>query len=165
MRITESADLAGTPDEVFALRATEAFQDEKCLRTSPREHTVAVDEQGGRTILRTTRAMPTHNLPDAARSMVGDELIVDEVQDWGPPAADGSRRAQVTIKVHGAPISLAGTLEVYPTADGSHQALEADLKAKVPFIGGKIEKAAAPAISHGFDLEAEIINDWLAAER
>lgn len=163
MRITESADLAGTPDDVFAVRVTEDFQDEKCLRTSPREHSVAVETVGERTVIRTTRAMPTDNLPDAARSMVGDQLVVDEVQDWGPPAADGSRRARVTVKVHGAPVALMGTLDVYPTPDGCHQALEAELKASIPFLGGKIERAAAPAISHGFDLEAEIINERLSA--
>lgn len=163
MKISESADLPATPDAVFAMRATTQFQDEKCLRTSPAEHSVAIDEQAGRTVITTTRSMPTDNLPDAVRSIMGGHLVVNETQDWGPAGPDGSRSARIDIQVDGAPVTLRGTLTIRPSAAGTHQSLDADLKAAIPFLGGKVEKAAAPAIKHGFDLEAQILKEWLTA--
>ena len=161
MRITESADLPASPDEVFATRATEEFQEEKCERSSSAEHTVAISQAAGRTVITTTRAMPTESLPDAVRSAVGEHLMIHETQDWGPANPDGSRFARIDIKVQGAPVTLQGTLRLTPTDTGSHQSLEAELKASIPFLGGKVERAAAPAIKHGFDLEAQILNEWL----
>lgn len=162
MRITEDAELPGTPDEIFAMRATQEFQDEKCARSSPAEHSVDIRTQGDRTLVTTVREMATDGLPDAVRSMIGTHLRIHETQDWGPAAGDGSRTARIDLRVDGAPVTLRGTLQVVPSPKGSHQILEADLRAAIPFVGGKVEKAAAPAISHGFDLEAQILSEWLA---
>ena len=43
----------------------------------------------------------------------------------------------------------------------SVESLEGDLKASIPFLGGKIEKLAAPAIEAGFDIETMLLNEWL----
>lgn len=162
MKVTESADLPAAPDEVFALRATEGFQEEKCIRSASVGHSVAVTEQGGRTLINTTRSIPTDSLPDVVRKTVGRHLRIHEVQDWGPAAADGARVARIDIEVEGVPVTLKGSLTLAPAPAGSHQHFTGDLKAALPFIGGKIEKAAAPAIKLGFDLEAQIIEEWHA---
>jgi hypothetical protein len=40
--------------------------------------------------------------------------------------------------------------------------LVADLSAKVPLIGGTIEKASAPAIVAGIGFEVDMVKEWLA---
>lgn len=161
MKITEAADLDGSVEEVFAMRATEAFQDEKCARSSPLRHSVAIHHEGDRTIIHTVRAMATEALPEAARRATGAELNVDETQDWGPPAADGSRSADVWIRLRGLPVTLTGTLTLSPNGSGTHQALEGSLRAAVPIVGGRIEHYAALAITRGFDIEAQVVGEWL----
>ena len=40
--------------------------------------------------------------------------------------------------------------------------LDAELKANVPFIGGKIERAAAEPINAAIDIETGLLREWLA---
>jgi hypothetical protein len=94
--------------------------------------------------------------------MVGETLKVTETQDWGPAAADGSRRATVEMLVSGAPITLKGTMSLTPGGPGTLEEIDAELKAKVPLVGGKIEKAAAPPIEEAIDIEARTAHEWLA---
>ena len=59
------------------------------------------------------------------------------------------------------PVALTGTIDLTPSAKGATQEVRADLKAKVPLIGGTIEKAAAPAILAGIDAVAEMAKERL----
>ena len=68
----------------------------------------------------------------------------------------------VEMAVAGAPIALKGTVRLAPGGPGTVEQLDAELKAKVPLIGGKIEKAAAPPIEEAIDIEAQTAQEWLA---
>jgi hypothetical protein len=94
--------------------------------------------------------------------MVGQTLKVTETQDWGPASDDGSRQGTVEMAVAGAPISLKGTMSLRPGGPGTVETLDSELKAKVPLIGGKIEKAAAPPIEEAIDIEGRTASEWLA---
>ena len=104
----------------------------------------------------------SRRLVEFAKSMVGETLKVTETQDWGPAGADGSRRGTVAMAVAGAPIALTGTLAIAPGGAGTVEQLDAELKARVPLIGGKIEKAAAPPIEEAIEIEATTAQEWLA---
>ena len=66
------------------------------------------------------------------------------------------------MAVAGVPVALGGTLALAPGGPGSIEHLDADLKAKIPLIGGKIEKAAAKPIRESIDIEAATAKEWLA---
>ena len=53
------------------------------------------------------------------------------------------------------PPTMHGTLLLEPGGPGTLEHIEADLKAKVPLIGGKLEKAAASPIQEAIDIEAD----------
>ncbi|MEI2777169.1 MAG: DUF2505 domain-containing protein [Tetrasphaera sp.] len=161
MRIATSVELVGNPDDVFEMRITEEFQNAKCAASRALSYTVAISERGDRTIIQTSRVMSTQGFPETARSIVGTELTINETQDWGPPGADGSYVAKLTADITGVPMSMTGSVRVDPTETGSRQILEADLKANIPLIGGKIEKLAMPVVEAGFDVEALILSEWL----
>jgi hypothetical protein len=40
--------------------------------------------------------------------------------------------------------------------------LDSELKARLPLIGGKIEKAAAPAIREAIEIEGRTAQEWLS---
>ena len=161
MKIAKSIEYAATPEEVFAVLSDAKFQEAKCAATAAVKHSAEVRTVGDHTVITTERILPSDGLPDFARSMVGNTLTVTETQDWGPAAAGGGRRGTVEMAVTGAPISLQGTLMLAPGQGGSVETLEAELKAKVPLIGGKIEKAAAPPIEEAIDIEARTAAEWL----
>ena len=145
--------------------ADEDFQARKCAATGARRHTVSISTQGDRTIIVSTRDLPTEDFPSFVKSMVGATLAVTETQDWGPPGSDGVRQGRLTVDIDGAPIDLAGTLSLVPGGQGTVESVEGDLKAGIPLFGGKIESAAAPAIRSAIRVESETGKAWLATRK
>ena len=86
-------------------------------------------------------------------SFVGEHLTIIEVHDWSLPGPDGSRESALDMHVKGAPLTLKGTLRLEPSRGGTVQVMDAELKANVPFIGGKIERAAADPIQGAIEIE------------
>ena len=161
MKIAKSIEYAASPEEVFAVLSDVKFQEAKCAATAAVKHSADVKTVGDHTVITTERILPSDGLPDFAKSMVGDTLKVTETQDWGPAGGGGGRRGTVEMAVAGAPIALKGTLMLAPAAGGTVETLDAELKATVPLIGGKIEKAAAPPIEEAIDIEATTARTWL----
>ena len=162
MKIARTLEYAATPDEVFTVLADQAFQEAKCAATAAIKHTATVSGDGDRTVITTERVLPTRGMPDFARNMVGETLKVTETQDWGPAAADGAREGTLSMSVSGVPVTMKGTLSLAPGGPGSVETLDADLKASLPLIGGKIEKAAAPPVEDAITIEQRLAAEWLA---
>jgi hypothetical protein len=161
MKISATIDYAATPDEVFAMLADEDFQNHKCTATGARRHTVSITEHGDRTIILSTRDMPSDGFPSFVKSMVGDTLAVTETQDWGPPGTDGVRHGTLTVEIASAPVALDGALSLTSGGQGCVETIEGELTARIPLIGGKIEQAAAPAIRSAIRVESENGKAWL----
>ena len=163
MRLQTREELAGTVDEVHALLTDRAFQEAKCdATTDGGTYSVDVGQGRGGERVRTERQLPSDGLPDVARSFVGDHLTIVEVIDWNGPGADGSREGAVDIHVKGAPLTIKGTLRLVPNGAGTAEVLDADLKANVPLIGGKLERAASEPIRAAIDIEVNLLREWLA---
>ncbi len=162
VRLTTREEFETSPEAVFAVIRTEDFQQAKCRATSAGKFTVDLTEDGDRTVIRSQRHLPSDGLPEAARSFVGEELTVVETQDWGPADPDGTRVCRVDLHVTGAPLTFRGEAVLAPGGRGTLETLEGDLKANVPFIGGRIEKAAADPILAAITLEAETLREFLA---
>jgi hypothetical protein len=161
MRITDEIDYAASPEQVFAMLSDEDFQRRKCQATGALSSQVSVTVNGERTVIRTRRTMPTATFPDFVKSMVGDTLPLIQTDDWGPPAADGSRQGTLTVEVSGAPLGVTGTLALKPRGAGTVEHIECDLKARVPLFGSRIESAAVPAIRAGITVEQHTGQVWL----
>lgn len=152
---------AAPPDAVHAMLTDPAFHERKCAATGAVRHRVEVNEDGNRTIVRTERQMPTDGLPDLLRGFAKDRLVVREAIAWGPAAADGSRVADVDVRIVDQPLRMRGTLTMKPDPRGTAGHLVADLKANVPLIGGTVEKLAAPTILDAIRVEERVGRDWL----
>jgi len=167
MDIDADMHYLAAPDRVMAVISDPAFQDEKCAETGALSHLATVTAAGDRTVIDTRRSMPMDSLPDFARSFLGGKLEVHEVQDWGPPSADGSRDGALTVEISGTPMRLGGTLTMRPGAagtEGTTVAIRSQLKANIPFVGGKAEEAAAGPIRAAIVKEEELAAQWLSRE-
>lgn len=165
MKITASLNYPATPHEVFAMIADEIFQRRKCVATGALNHTVSISAFGERTVIVSSRDLPTADFPSFVQSLVGATLAVTETQDWGPAARDGARQGVITVDIAGAPIHLDGTLSLALNGRGSVETVMGDLRARIPLIGGKIEQAAAPAIESAINVEREIGQAWLTTRK
>lgn len=162
MDIDAEMHYAAPPDRVMAVLSDPAFQEEKCVQTGALSSDVEVTTPGDRIVLDTRRRMPMDAVPDYARALLGGRLEVHETQDWGPAAADGSRDGQLTVEITGAPIRLDGTLAMRPAAAGTTVTIRSVLKAKIPFLSGKAEQAAAGPLRAAVAKEEQLAGEWLA---
>jgi hypothetical protein len=164
MKITETVEHAATPDQVFAAFCDEGYQVLKCQRSGALEHDVVIELEDGQTIIVTRRQLPTEGFPDFVRGFVGDRVEVVETQRWGDPGDDGAREAALTVEIPRTPVTLTGGVHLRPGGPGTVQAVDGELKANVPLLGGRIEKAVAPVIVSAVRLEAKVVRDWLARD-
>jgi len=152
------------PAAVFAMLTDAAFQERKCAATGALESEVEIERfaDGGATI-RTRRTMPTDQIPDVARSFVGRTIDVVQVDDFGPEEADGRRSGTVVVEIKNAPVRFAGSLALGPSPEGTLETVDGDVKASVPLIGGRLEKALEPALQAAIHVEQREGTAWLAA--
>lgn len=162
VRINAELAYDATPHAVFAMIRDAAFQKRKCVTSGAVEHEVQIEEHDdGTTLVTTHRTMPTDGVPDFVKSFVGETLTVIQSDEWAVPAPDGGRYGTAVARIAGTPITFTATLRLAAAGDGSRQTIDGDLKASVPLIGGRIEKAAEPAIRAAIRAEQRTSTDWL----
>lgn len=161
MQITAQTSYPASPEAVFAMLTDETFLHQVCEATGATSHSVDVQLAGGGATVSTRRDLPTEDVPDFAKRFVGETLTVTRVDVWGPAAADGGRHGTLTVEIAGAPVRLTGTLALAADAQGTVEQVDGDLKASVPLVGGKIEKAAEPAMRSGLRQEQQLGTAWL----
>lgn len=149
MHLRETLDLPLTPAAAAAMYADPRYADIRveALRATSAETDVTGDVDGAFTVT-TVLAMSTDGVPDVARPFVGSSVSVREEQSWHAPEADGSRDGRTVLTVVGTPASMTADLRIVPVGtDRSEVTIDGDLVAKVPLLGGRIEKAAVPYVS------------------
>jgi len=101
------------------------------------------------------------SIPDFVKSLVGPTLMITQTDDWAGPGPDGVRTGTTVAEIAGAPVRFTAALRLEPTATGARQAVAGELKASVPLVGGKIERAAEPAILAAIRAEQRTSTAWL----
>jgi len=162
MKISETITYAAPPETVYAMVTDRAFQERKCVEAGAQRHEASVSPDGDGARVVTKRDLPADDLPDFAKSIVGPKLSVTETYDWGAAAADGSRSGTLTVEVAGAPVAMRGAVRLAATGSGTQITIDGDLKASIPLFGGKVEKAAAPAVVDAIRSEQRTGNAWLS---
>lgn len=166
MRIHETIEHAAPPQQVFEMICSPDYQELKCSRSGAIEHEVAIEvEEDARTIV-TRRRLPTEGFPDFARRFVGDSVDVIETTVWSLTSDDdGGHSASLHLEIPRTPVSMAGSVMLSATDDGgTEHTVEGELKANVPFVGGKVEAAIAPVLASALRLERTLGREWLEDE-
>lgn len=161
MRITETLNYDAPAEAVFEMLCDPAYQERKCVEAGALRHTVSITAEGGGTRIVATRELPTEHLPEFARSLVGPQLRTTETWDWHAAGRDGSRSGELRVDVSGAPVTFRGRTHLAPSPHSSALVVEGDLKASIPLVGGRVEKAAAPAVLDALRSEARTGQRWL----
>lgn len=156
MQVNAQVFYPASPDLVFEMFVDRAFQERVCEATGALRYDVQIEQDSGAAVITTHRELPTDQVPDYARGFIGPTLDVVRVDRWEAPAADGSRDGTVTLEIKGAPIRLHGSLALRPDDGGTQERIAGDLKASIPLLGGKMEKAAEPALMSAIRKEEEV---------
>lgn len=162
MKISEKWTYPADIDRVWAMTTDQAFQEQKCADSGAVSSSSSITASGDSTVIVNERDMPADDLPDVLKKLIGSTIHVTETQTWAPADGGGVRAAQLDVVLKGQPITMHGTVVARPEGEATTVALEADLKAAIPLLGGKLEKAAAPAILDGIRREQQTGNEYLA---
>jgi hypothetical protein len=160
MHFRHELSYAAAPDDVFEMLADPAFREKVCAAQRVVSAEVAVDRTGEGFVLSSDQVQRTEGLPSFARKFAGETTRAVQVEEW-PDEHGGTLR----IDTPGKPSSMQGTIALVPTATGTTEVVELDIKVKVPLIGGKLESLLADQVRGAMDTEHEVGIAWLAGDR
>jgi hypothetical protein len=123
------------------------------------EHT----ERSGIISIRSRRGVPME-VPGFARRFFDPVNIVDEHDEWDPPAADGSRWGIWQVSARGVPVTTGGQLRLGPTADGMGTIVEltGDVTCPMPIVGGRIASFVGDDVERTMHAEEAFLDGYLA---
>jgi hypothetical protein len=152
------------PVTVFAMFTDETYLARKAGATGAVRHEASVTRLGDHVTVRLLRVMPP-DVPDFLRRLVGETIDLDQTDVWEPASSDGSRTGSIRIDMGGAPVNLTGGMTLIGTAAGTSATVDAKVKASIPLVGARIEKAVHDAVVHAARIEERIGRAWLAGDR
>lgn len=171
MAFNESTTIAYTPEQVFKgltsrdfhVYASDAFRADlnefSAVPSEPAAHdTVSVNIQ------RTVNGEDfSHKLPSAVQRFVKGRVEIEQAEAWSAAADDGSRDANVTIKVPLAKATATATIKLHPTEDGSGTVVITDgsVKSSIPLVGSKIAQMAEPQVGKMLNGLTTQLEAWL----
>lgn len=148
------------PQQVVRTRCDAGYLEALCRRTGAIEHDVTVD--GLTTVVR--RVMPTDRFPDFARKLTGERITLVETTTWqSQPEDAGACHGEIALAVEGAPVTARSTTVVRPDGTGAVEVVDGTVTAKVPLIGGRIEKAVLPALEAALEAQVDTYRAWAAS--
>ena len=125
-------------DSVFNLLTDPQFLVDRCLELGELEASCEVEEQGDTTVISLTRKLK-RDMPRFLAKMMDPVQNMHLTEQWQPDGED-SWSGEYTFEVEGQPVSIRATFELYPTDTGCCYTIAHRVTAKIPLIGGKIEK-------------------------
>ncbi|MDO8732791.1 MAG: DUF2505 domain-containing protein [Actinomycetota bacterium] len=150
---------SASPGDVLSMVCNADYITERAKATGALTVThTRTDSSEGSIDLVIVRTLPA-DMPSYARSIVGETLTITEHQNWRPADAsscNGSFEVQFS-----APLTFRGT--VLMTFDGKRTTVltTGELKAAIPFVGGKVERLALEQTERYLNKEQEFANGWL----
>ncbi len=152
-------EYAQDAQSVFELLTDPDFLVSRCLALGELEASCEVDVNGDATVINLDRTVE-RDLPRVLARVFDPVQTIRMRETWqadGPDAFKG----EYTFEVVGQPVTVKATFELYPTDDGCCYVIEHKAKAKVPLIGGQVEKFIHSQVADGCLAEMEYVEQHL----
>ncbi|MGH2759301.1 MAG: DUF2505 domain-containing protein [Actinomycetota bacterium] len=99
-------------------------------------------------------------LPAPVVAVIGSAATWDEVARFDPASREWT--FEIRPNVMKGRIDCRGRYRFVPDGDGTRRTVEVDLKAKVPLVGGRVEKEIGKGLTETLEAEAELLTEFLA---
>jgi uncharacterized protein YndB with AHSA1/START domain len=146
--------------DVFAMLSDPAFRQASADAAGVISAEVTIAAKGEGLSVHIDQVQPTEGVPGFARRFAGETTRAVQTEEWSSPAG-----GTITIETPGKPTSIRGTLTLTESGGRTTETMEAEVKVKVPLIGGKLESVMADLVSSGRDKEQVAGAAWLEAKR
>jgi len=145
---------------VFNLLTDPQFLVDRCLELGELEASCDVEERGDSTVILLTRKVE-QDLPRFFAKVFDPVQTIHMTETWQPDDSGGFA-GEYTFVIEGQPISISATFELFPADNGCCYVIDHRVKAKVPVIGGRIEKYIQGQAAEGCVSELECAQQSLA---
>jgi hypothetical protein len=146
---------------VYAMLVDAEFQARRAEAGKPEHAEVAVEPgPGSGATVRVTRRLAV-DLPGFVQKLTGRTVTLSEVVRW-PDGTGGERVGALHAAIAGQPASVDGTLRVAGTGGTSTVTMEAEIKVRVPLVGGKVERFVSDMLDKLMATEEKLGRAWLA---
>jgi len=156
MKFTCAARYDAPLADVYAMLTDPAFRAHAMSAQHARSCEVTVD---GDTIA-IDAVTPNTDIPGFARAFAGETTRSITTEAWREGTV-----ADFTVVTPGKPSSISGIRQLVVDGDGTLDTFEAEAKAKLPLIGGRIENLIASQFQNGTAREQVVGAAWLAGDR
>jgi uncharacterized protein YndB with AHSA1/START domain len=146
--------------EVFAMLSDPGFRQASADAMGVLSADVTITANGEGISVLIDQVQPTEGIPGFAKKFAGETTRAVQTEEWGSPAG-----GTITIETPGKPTSIKGTLSLEESGGRTTETLEAEVKVKVPLIGGKLESLMADLVASGMDKEQAAGVAWLEGRR
>jgi hypothetical protein len=107
------------------------------------------------------QVMFSKNLPALVTQLHRGDLRFTRTETWGP-VTDGAVQATLGGSIANAPLSLSGTGDLSPTAEGgSRLKFLIEVHVRIPIIGGKVEKLVGAQLPAFVKAEQHFTDMWI----
>lgn len=150
------------PAVVFEMMTDERYVSRKAEAMGALEHDVTVSRlPNGGAQIRLQRTLPAV-VPDFVRPLVGETIEVVQTEEWAAAGPGGDRRGRLSASISNAPVKLGGSISLSTNSPHSSiHRVDVDVRARVPLLGGKIERAIGEVILMAARKEEEVGGRWL----
>ncbi|GAB3194289.1 DUF2505 domain-containing protein [Nesterenkonia suensis] len=108
------------------------------------------------------QSMPVDRLPEIAQKVIKGQVTVTVTEHWSAPDADGSRRSDMDVKIHSAPVSAAASQVLHARGDGETRAtVRGEVSTSIPLIGKKLKSAAEPYMKKLVAVQSREVATWI----
>jgi len=156
MKFRHELSYEASPAEVFEMLADPAFREKVGEALDVVSADIALERDEGGFTLVNDQVQRTEGLPSFAKKFAGDTTRVIQAERWSSPTSGTLR-----IDAPGKPTGMEGTIELVPDGAGTIEVVELEIKAKVPLVGGKLERLMAEQVRDGMDVERQVGQAWL----
>lgn len=99
-------------------------------------------------------------LPGFLARLFDPVQVMDMTEVWHPH--EDGWRGEWSMDVRGQPVTIYASFELVPTGDGCRYSVSHRAEAKVPMVGGKVEKYILGQTTRGANDELEYLREYLA---
>ncbi|MDQ3405111.1 MAG: DUF2505 domain-containing protein [Actinomycetota bacterium] len=117
-------------------------------------------ETGGVVTYRLRQGVDAERLPSVARTVIKGDLIVERTETWRGDGAVFTGTTAATVA--GVPGDIKGSYRLADNGPGSELITRAEVKVRIPLVGGKIESVIGEQVTRLLATEAEFAATWLA---
>lgn len=159
MNFEETYRYARDADTVMRMFSDRAYFERKYERTTLSYEVLEHERSDDHFRIRCKLTMPSHvPLPGFAKKVLGETMTVVQEDVWDL----STRKGQLKIEMHGAPISINAEMSLEQGENGGENHVQWQINSRVPLIGGKIAKLVADDIQAKSPGDVEISNELLA---